>query len=256
MILTTCYRLVLSSGADYNEPDDKGRLHTCKHLKRAFNVYGTPETVGLGTPATLSDILERVGLEAALWCLRCVHPEQTGAARRIARSLALDAALEGTELFPHDALYNEARARVHNHLDGRAELTDLLELRPMVWESIQGKMNARDNYGLATWISLGLHPERHALTAFQAGIYAALPDGATKEEIAIQTSEFREYMTTTLSTHLKSEEQSESGPGEVEEPTRKGRPVTNRRKLLMRFYGNASHESNDTLRQNLIQWGI
>jgi hypothetical protein len=265
--LTTCYKLILASGPDYEVDDGYGHKRTCADLRRAFNVYGTPEAFGLATPIPLSDILERVSLDAALWCLRCTHPEQVSVARRIARSLAMDAALEGEELWPEHNLYREAWDTASAYMEGDATLEDLKPIRLQVYETIllyetilpRGSLA---NYGLATYLMLSEKPERYTPNVVEAGIKAATPDGSTKGASDVRAIRFRSHVTAELRDMLKPSEEADHGigPGEITEPTNRGRPVTNRRKLIVRYNGKAgggaTQEQNDRLRQKLINWGI
>lgn len=261
MLLSTCYKLVLANGADCESDDGYGHKVTCADLKRAFNVFGTPESFGLATPVFLSDVLERVSLDAALWSLRAVYPEQRTAARRIARSLAMDAALEGSRLFEGHKLYEQAWSVANAWLEGDASGKDLQSFRMRVFNTILPS-GSLANYGLATYIMLTETPERYALEAINAGIKAGTPDGATKGSADSQALEFRNYVKSTFLDLLRQEEPTEegSGPGEITEPSTKGRPVTNRRKLIIRYYGKtgggATQAGNDSIKQSLMNWGL
>lgn len=261
MLLFTCYKLVLANGADYEIDDGNGHKRTCADLRRAANVYGTPEAFGLSTPVPLSDVLERVGLDAALWCLRAVHPEQVTAARRIARSLAMDAAMEGEELWPEHKLYREAWDVTSEYMDGSATAKDLQAVRMRVFGTILPS-GSLANYGLATWLMLSETPERYAPNIIEAGIKAGVPDGSTKGVYDVRAASFRKHIEAELRDMLKPSEEADpgAGPGEVTEPSGRGRPVTNRRKLIVRYYGKAgggaNQAGNDSLKQSLINWGI
>jgi hypothetical protein len=195
LMLSTCYKLALENKVEYEVPDGHGHLHTCKHVRRALNVYGSPESFGLTTPIELSDILERVGVEAALWSLRAVYREQVTTARRIARSLAMDMALEGAERFPGHKLYDSAWDVALNYMEGDVTLKDLQPIRRRVFDTIlPGGPLA--HYGLLTWIMLSENPERCGLEILRSGIRAGLKgedkDSWTKGEFDVRAAEIKD----------------------------------------------------------------
>ena len=98
-------------------------LHTTFKLLREANAckpsyvkfaeaIGGVKAYGDSTPIPLSKILEVNGLDDALWCLKCVLPEETAARDKLVRLLACDCAERVLPIFertyPQDARPRQA----------------------------------------------------------------------------------------------------------------------------------------------------
>ena len=113
---------------------DVGVLYTTGNLAKAADACrddfekiraalgGT--SYGMDTPVPLARVLEIAGLDAALWALRCVPPEQEAERDRIARLFACDAAETELHLFerecPGDRRPREAIAVARRFAIGNA----------------------------------------------------------------------------------------------------------------------------------------
>ena len=128
------------------------KAQACSGRYRHFaKAVGGVKVYGAQTPIPLTLILERNGLDDALWCLRCVLPEEVEERDKQARLLACDYAERTLHLFgaqfPQDARPRQAIETARRFTNGEAALAEMDAARDAAWDA------ARDSAGDAAWVA-------------------------------------------------------------------------------------------------------
>jgi hypothetical protein len=137
-------------------PDNKTcLLHTTKQLAKAADACQEsyrPMCRALGPdwgpdrPIGLDHVLEVLGLNDAVWALRCVQPEESSLRDRIARSFACDCAEIALPLFEHyhpeDPRPRLAIRTARDYLAGRATAEDLVAAGDDAWDAGEAAWSA------------------------------------------------------------------------------------------------------------------
>jgi hypothetical protein len=122
IMLTTSYRLACEYDACTNE-----MRKLVRHFRKNQKDYGHD------TPVPLATVLEVCGLNAAIWALRCVHPDQRAERDRVARLFAADCAASVLHLFererPGDDRPRRAIETVRRFAFGQATREELASAR-------------------------------------------------------------------------------------------------------------------------------
>jgi hypothetical protein len=168
--LYTTGKLARSAGSD---------LH-CDAFRMVFDSVGG-ETYGWETPVLLSKVLEVAGLDAALWALRCVPPEQEADRDRIARLFACDAAESVLHIFerqrPDDRRPREAIRIARRFANGQATRQELDAAGAAAWAAAGDAAWAAA--GDAAWAAAGDAARAELAEIFLSHLKADTPQPET-----------------------------------------------------------------------------